>query len=68
MGFKTIAQSDCCGKEFEGMVYFLQVWAEDTHGGVDIRAASQNLKNFMSPEGKCYCSECMEKIRKSFNF
>lgn len=68
MGFKTIAQCDCCGKKFEGTAYFLQVWAEDTHGGVDTRTAAQNLQTSMSLEGKCYCHKCMEKIRKSFNF
>lgn len=67
MGLKTIAQCDCCGEEFEGTVYFLQVWAESTQGGVDLQAAAQNLQTSMSP-GKCYCSKCMEKIRKSFNF
>lgn len=69
MGLKTVAQCDCCGEVFEGTVYFLQVWAEDTHGGVDARAAAQNIQTCMNSERKkCYCHKCMEKIRKSFNF
>lgn len=69
MGFKTVAQCDCCGKEFEGTAYLLQVWAEDTRGGVNLQAATQNLQTPMNlGREKCYCPECMEKIRKSFNF
>lgn len=69
MGYRTIAQCDCCGKQFEGTAYFLQVWAEDTKGGVNAEAAIQNLQTSMNPaRDKCYCPQCMERIRESFNF
>lgn len=69
MGLKTVAQCDCCGEVFEGTVYFLQVWAEDTKDGISTEAAVQNIQTSMNPaRDKCYCSQCMRRIRKSFNF
>lgn len=70
MAFVKRAICDCCGKEFTGTVYYLQVWAEDVNGGVTMEAATQNIQTrFQSLAGdKTYCPECMSRIRKEFNF
>lgn len=52
MGFRTIAQCDYCGREFEGTVYFLQVWAESTRGGVYPGCCSEPPDYYESRKGK----------------
>lgn len=62
---------DCCGKEFTGTVYYLQVWAGDINGGVTAEAASQNIITCFQSTftgDKTYCPDCMNNIRKEFNF
>lgn len=58
---------DCCGKEVQGTYYLLQVWADDTRGGVTAEMAGQNMVTNLSRD-KTYCPDCISRIRKEFNF
>lgn len=63
----TKAFCDCCGEEIENTVYCLQIWAEGVKEGLTMDAAVQNIHQNLSPN-KTYCSKCINKLKKEFNY
>lgn len=67
MGVIKKAICDRCGKEFSGTAYRVYVYAEDLNGGLTVEAATQNIATNMS-DGRVYCPDCVNLLRKEFKF
>lgn len=63
----TKAYCDCCGEEIDNTVYLLQIWAEGVNSGLTCDAAAQNVHQNLN-KAKTYCSKCIDRLKKEFNY